>query len=162
MAESDTRSRLDALRELLREGTLSTQEELRDKLQKMKFDVTQSTISRDLRKIAAIKAIDPEGRTIYRLSEEEDTPVVTSMIADLVYEIEASHAMVVIHTSPGTASLVAKHLDRVRPAGLIGTIAGEDTIFVAPHAKRSMAATVAAIRESLGLGSKRQNSHAPL
>ena len=56
--------------------------------------------------------------------------------------------MIVIHTSPGSASLVARHLDINRPGGILGTIAGDDTIFVAPGKDISIKQTIAAIRES--------------
>ena len=141
---------MDALRELLKVGSLSTQEDLRDKLERMHFGVTQSTISRDLRKIGAVKAIDPEGRTIYRLPEEEDAPIVTATLSDLVREIQSNASLVVIRTTPGSASLVARHLDRMRPAGILGTIAGDDTIFVAPSGRRQIDSTIREIRESLG------------
>ena len=71
----DGKERLGALRKLLEEGELSTQEELREKLEKQEFAVTQSTISRDLRKIGAVRAVDGEGRTVYRLSEGLEPPV---------------------------------------------------------------------------------------
>lgn len=147
---TESRSRLDALRELLKEGSLSTQEDLRDKLERMRFAVTQSTVSRDLRKIGAVKATDPEGRTIYRLPEEDAAPTMVGALMDLVRDIQANQSLVVIHTSPGSASFVARHLDRTRPAGILGTIAGDDTIFVAPSPRRQIEATIREIRQSLG------------
>ncbi len=148
----DSRSRLEALRVLLKDEDHSTQEDLRDKLEKIDFAVTQSTVSRDLRKLGAVKAIDPEGRTIYRLPEENDAPIVVSGgIGSMVHEIQANQSIIVIHTSPGSASLIARHLDRMRPAGILGTIAGDDTIFVAPAGKKSVASTILAIQESVGL-----------
>src|SRR6185295_602564 len=68
--QTESKSRLEALRELLSQGKLSTQDELREELQNRRFEVTQSTISRDLRRLGAVKAVDPDGRTVYRLSAE--------------------------------------------------------------------------------------------
>ena len=151
-AVHDLRSRLEALRVLLKDEEHRTQEDLRGKLEKMNFAVTQSTVSRDLRRLGAVKAIDPEGRTIYRLPEENDVPVVIGgTIGTMVHEIQANQSVIVIHTSPGSASLVARHLDRMRPAGILGTIAGDDTIFVATSGKKSVASTILAIQESVGL-----------
>ena len=56
--------------------------------------------------------------------------------------------MIVIQTSPGSASLVARHLDMNKPADILGTIAGDDTIFVAPSKDFSIKQTISAIRES--------------
>lgn len=145
---TDARSRLDALRKLLGEGELSTQDELREELLHMKFDVTQSTISRDLRRLGAVKAIDQDGRTVYRLPEEVTAPVTTSSLRDLVTEIAHNGSIVVIHTTPGSASLVARHLDHYKPGDLLGTIAGDDTIFVAPASLRDLKATIRAIEMS--------------
>lgn len=142
--------RLDALRKLLGQGELSTQEELVEKLDKLGFSVTQSTISRDLRKLGAVKAIDPDGRTVYRLQgTEAEAPVLGTQLRDLVLDIRTNGSMIVIHTTTGSASLVARHLDRVRSPSILGTIAGDDTIFVAPASARNIRATQEAIEELL-------------
>jgi transcriptional regulator of arginine metabolism len=132
LGSPEGRTRLGALRKLLDEGMLSTQDELRGKLEKQGYPVTQSTISRDLRKLGAVKAIDAEGRTVYRLPEAEAAPVTSSSLQDLVLDIQHNGSVIVIHTTAGSASLVARHLDHARPDGILGTIAGDDTIFVAP------------------------------
>jgi arginine repressor len=149
-AAPESKRRLEALRSLLDKGELSTQDELREKLEKMEFVVAQSTISRDLRKLGVIKAIDTNGRTVYRLRDPEaDAPVVSTSLKDLVSEIASNGSIIVIHTAIGSASLVARHLDRVKPGGLLGTIAGDDTIFVAPASAKRIEATIEAIRDSL-------------
>jgi transcriptional regulator of arginine metabolism len=148
---STGRSRFGVLRKLLSAGSASTQEELRDALKEEGFDVTQSTISRDLRKLEAIKAIDARGRTVYRLSEDSAGAVgVTSSLKDHVMEIAHNGATIVIHTTPGSASLLARHLDKARPDGILGTIAGDDTIFVAPARLSAIKRTIVAIEESFG------------
>src|SRR5579885_264247 len=144
----DAKSRLEALRELLGEGKLSTQDELRAELESRRFAVTQSTISRDLRRLGAVKAVDPDGRTVYRLSAEPAVPVSGGSLRDLIQDIQTNGAIIVIHTLPGTASLIALHLDRFKPGGILGTIAGEDTIFVAPASLKTVRATIEAIEKS--------------
>lgn len=135
-SRNEAKDRLSALRGILLDGKLSTQEELREELVRQKFDVTQSTVSRDLRRIGAIKTSDAEGRTMYRLAEESASPPVSAQMAnslrDLVLSIDENGFMVVINTTPGSASLVARHLDSRREGNILGTIAGDDTIFVAP------------------------------
>jgi transcriptional regulator of arginine metabolism len=128
---SETKRRLEALKKLLNQGSESTQDSLRNKLEKQGYSVTQSTISRDLRKLGTIKALDAHGQTVYRLSEEGPPPSKAASLSDLVLDIRTNGPLVVIHTFPGSASLVARHLDQTRPGGIIGTIAGDDTIFVA-------------------------------
>jgi len=141
--------RLSVLRKLLESGKNSTQEELRDMLESKGHDVNQSTISRDLRKIGAIKGTDSKGRTVYRLSDTySEATFVSQSVPELISSISHNDTMIVIHTSPGSASLVARHLDINRPGGILGTIAGDDTIFVAPGKEISIKQTIAAIKES--------------
>lgn len=150
MALSESQERLRALRGLLDEGTLSTQDELVEKLEKLEFKITQSTVSRDLRKLGAVKAIDPDGRTVYRLGDEAAAPVpaTPASLAAMVREIDSNGSIIVLHTSPGSASLIAAHLDHHRPGGILGTIAGDDTIFVAPSSHSKIRATIKAIQVS--------------
>jgi transcriptional regulator of arginine metabolism len=141
--------RLSALRKILESGKNSTQEELRDMLEAKGHNVNQSTISRDLRKIGAIKGTDNKGRTVYRLSEiSQESSFVAQSVGDLILNITHNDSMIVIQTSPGSASLVARHLDMNKPADILGTIAGDDTIFVAPSKDFSIKQTITAIRES--------------
>jgi transcriptional regulator of arginine metabolism len=142
--------RLNALRKILESGKNSTQEEIRDMLEERGFDVNQSTISRDLRKVGAIKAIDTKGRTVYRLSQvASETNFVAQSLGDLILSITNNDSLIVIQTTPGSASLIARHLDINRPAAILGTIAGDDTIFVAPSKEQSIKQTINAIRESI-------------
>ena len=141
--------RLSALRKILESGKNSTQEELRDMLEAKGHNVNQSTISRDLRKIGAIKGTDNKSRTVYRLSEiSQESTFVAQSVGDLILNITHNDSMIVIQTSPGSASLVARHLDMNKPADILGTIAGDDTIFVAPSKDFSIKQTISAIRES--------------
>lgn len=144
---TDSRSRLNALRKLLSEGEISTQEELAEELARQKYQVTQSTISRDLRKLGAIKTFDPAGQIVYRMPDDVMMPVVsTAGLKGLFIDILHNGVMIVVHTTPGSASLVARHLDQVRPEGILGTMAGDDTIFIAPASIKKITQTVKAIQ----------------
>ena len=148
MASGDPQERLKLLTELLESGALSTQEDLVAELKSRNFHVTQSTISRDLRRIGAIKAQDPSGRTVYRLTEEiMAVPVPSSNLDGLVQDMAHNGAMIVIWTSPGSASLIARHLDAMRSEGVLGTIAGDDTVFVAPSSIKEIEQVMAKLRQ---------------
>jgi len=146
--------RLQSLKEILYSGSASTQDEIREELLRRKYSVTQSTISRDLKRIGAIKAVDTEGRTVYRLSEDMvNSPVpapVANSMRDLVMDIASNGMMIVIHTSPGSASLVARHVDSQMSGEIMGTIAGYDTRFVHPAGFRTPNATLISIQRVLG------------
>lgn len=149
MVATESKSRLEALRKLLGQGTLSTQEELVEKLERLQFPVTQSTVSRDLRKLGAVKAIDPNGRTVYRLPEEAAFPVAAASLRDLVLGIRTNGSIIAIRTSPGSASLVARQIDYSLPNEILGTIAGDDTIFVAPASLKNVRQTIQQIERAL-------------
>ena len=142
--------RLTTLRRLLSEEKLSTQDELREELKALKFKVTQSTISRDLRRLGAVRAVDPDGRIIYRLPDEILAPIPqsSSTLESLVLDIKHNGFMIVISTVVGSASLIARHLDQTKPAGILGTIAGDDTIFVTPASIKNIEGVIGAIRAS--------------
>lgn len=143
---SESMERLNSLRRLLAAGEISTQEELVEELGRQKFRVTQSTISRDLRKLGAVKGQDPAGRTVYRLPDDVIAPVMTGNgLAGLVVNIQHNGSLIVINTTVGSASLVARQLDQTKPEGILGTIAGDDTIFVAPVSARKIEQTIDAI-----------------
>lgn len=144
------RERLDVIRELLKDEP-TTQEELRTKLGSMQYAVTQSTISRDLRKLGAIRTVDSEKRTVYRLPELLEPAMASGNLGGLVLDIRTNGSMVVIRTAVGSASFVARHLDNIGPAEILGTIAGDDTIFVAPASTdhRQIRLTMDSIRRCL-------------
>jgi len=144
---SETTHRLSVLRHLLEEGQISTQEELVAELRAQKFVVTQSTISRDLSRLNAIKTRDAQGNIVYRLPEDVNTPtmVAPSGLKGLLLSVRHNGSLIVIRTPPGSASLVARQLDQSRPEGVLGTIAGDDTIFVAPSSPKQIHETIVEI-----------------
>ncbi len=114
----------------------------------MGYEATQSTVSRLLRKLGAVRAVESDGQIVYKLSEYSPPPS-TSSLVELVLDIKSNGSIIVIRTSPGSASLVARHLDHHRPDGILGTLAGDDTIFVAPASVTKINSTVEAIGSSL-------------
>lgn len=128
-----TKSRIETLRQLLQDDQLSTQEELVEKLEKSHYQVTQSTVSRDLRKLGAVRAIDGDGRTVYKLPEEIFAPMNTSSLNVMVTSLRSNGSLIVIRTHPGSASLVGRFVDINFSNEILGCIAGDDTVFVAPY-----------------------------
>ena len=149
---NETQERQMMLRQLIREGEASTQEELCASLRKKDYDVTQSTVSRDLRRIGAIKVTNAEGEIVYRLPEDHSTSarILNNDLGGLLMEIQSNESMIVLHTTPGSASLVARSLDAVRSQiGILGTIAGDDAIFVVPATTKKIGAVIKKIKEEL-------------
>lgn len=137
--------RRDTIRRLIRSQVISTQEELGKLLEREGIEVTQATLSRDLGALMARRVQLPEGGTAYEL---DDAPMGRGAeglraVHALVTTVDEADAMVVVHTRAGAASIVAGAIDAGRPAGVLGTIAGDDTIFIVP-AKGTRPARVAA------------------
>ncbi len=148
--KKETQERQQVLRELIREGEASTQEDLCEALRRKKYDVTQSTVSRDLRRIGAVKTTNAEGEIVYVMPEDHQllAPRVHHSLEGLVTEIDANETLIVLHTTPGSASLVARHIDTLRSGlGVLGTIAGDDTILVVPETVKKIPALSRRIRE---------------
>ena len=132
-------SLIEALRTLLLERRANTQEDICAVLEKQGYDVNQSKVSRLLRKMGAIKVINEEGVTSYSLAREPAPPTMNTPIRDLILDIVSNETLVVIFTSPGSASMVARVLDYHQiTSHILGSIAGDDTIFVAPKSVKDI------------------------
>lgn len=145
MSKKSNNERRDAIRGLIRQRRIGSQDDLRRELRKLGFDTTQATLSRDLTALEARRVAGSDG-SYYEL---EGTPIAPKDKLDecaaMVDAIAESHALVVVMTAPGAASLVASYLDRARWSEILGTIAGDDTVYIAP----SLRVTVKALADKL-------------
>jgi transcriptional regulator of arginine metabolism len=126
---ADRRKRHLKILELISTRAIRTREELAEALAAEGWDVTQSSVSRD---ITALRLIKMNG--VYRRPSPSGAPIDPDLrrIADGVLTVEpAGEALVVLHTPPGEANRVAVALDRLAWPDVVGTIAGDDTIFLA-------------------------------
>lgn len=144
------------LTELLRKGPVPSQEDLADVLSQAGETATQATISRDLKAIGALKG--PSG---YTLPSIQFQPAVDSnpfnghaqgsIFSAHIHRVARADSMVVLHTAPGHAQVVAAEMDKNPPAEAVGTIAGDDTIFIATPNAQAAARLTSQILESAGL-----------
>jgi transcriptional regulator of arginine metabolism len=154
MSDLQTKPRRAAIAQILRERPVGTQEELRELVLSRGYDVTQATLSRDLQKLRARRVSLPDGGSMYELGSPALSSRVTvdggsaasrlspvtrfvtpDGVRDLVVGIRDGEAMVVMHTRPGAAPAIAALLDEARMPDIIGTLAGDDTIFIVPEKK---------------------------
>ncbi len=127
------RARRERIRALLRENEVATQEDLARLLEREGLRATQATLSRDLARLKARRATLPDGGTVYELPEAPAREVgLAAQARGLVSSVEEGDAMVVVRTVPGGAPTVARSIDAGRAAGVLGTLAGDDTVFVVP------------------------------
>ena len=125
-----------AIRDLVDQRPIRTQQELASALRDRGFRTTQATISRDVAELGLIK-VGREGTTAYALpprlveAETSGEDRLRKLLADLPIEYREAGLLLIIKTLPGSAHAIAAALDRARWPEVAGSIAGDDTVFVA-------------------------------
>jgi transcriptional regulator of arginine metabolism len=119
------------LLELLEGGLAATQEEIRGRLAREGFRVTQATVSRDLEDVGAVRLRRGEA-WVYALPERNGPPTGFGrrVFSELVIDCVPSGTLVVVRTFPGMAPTVGAVLDQSEIPGVVGTVAGDDTVLV--------------------------------
>jgi transcriptional regulator of arginine metabolism len=121
-------SRRDAILQLLRSGEVRRQSELTRLLQQRGFSVTQSSVSRDLRELGALKA---SGRYLLPPAGNVRAEGDFGVVAQFVRTLQIAGSLIVLKTTIGAAQSVAVAIDRAEWPEAVGTISGDDTIFIA-------------------------------
>ena len=130
---ADKELRHATVKRLLAEHAASNQPELVDLLAKEGIDTTQATVSRDLEELGAVKLRDRGGRMVYALATDQpfaSQEDVGRALRQFVLRMTPSGPLLVLHTPPGHAHMVASTIDRAGLPEVVGTIAGDDTIAV--------------------------------
>ncbi len=132
-----TFERRDLVRRLIATGTIRTQADLVSALAERGMDVTQATVSRDLAGLGVVRGVRG-GRLTYLLPDDVTEGAAAAaenrlrrLLADLPLTIAEAPPLVVLRTSPGAANAIASSVDLSAWDEVVGTIAGDDTIFVA-------------------------------
>ncbi len=149
-------ARQDAIRRIIRDRAVSTQEELGSLLDQAGFSVAQATLSRDLAQLGAMRVSRPEGGTVYGL-ESAPPPAGEDRLfalAGMVAGVTHNDQLVVVQTTPGAASTVAAAVDAARLSESLGSIAGDDTIFVAPARGKTARALAKRLLNLFGKGER--------
>jgi transcriptional regulator of arginine metabolism len=143
--------------QLLIDHTVTSQEQLAELLVAEGIHATQATVSRDLEEIGAVKVRVPGiERTVYALAELPKDQIVPTehlrrVLGEWVVDLASSGNLVVLRTPPGSAHVVASALDRTGVEGMLGTVAGDDTVLVVAAAETGGAALADRLAELAGL-----------
>ncbi len=119
--------------ELIKEHDIETQDELLNYLRDSGFDVTQATISRDIKELRLVKALSRTGKYKYSTGSDSSADMSSkflSLFSDSVLSVEASQNLVVIKCFSGMAQAVCAAMDAAQAQSFVGTLAGEDTILI--------------------------------
>lgn len=158
---SSKQQRQQLIVQLIGAHTVSSQPELQELLKKKKVQATQATISRDLEELGAVKVRVAGGLSRYAIPEYEPARVAPGdqlrrVMSEWVAEVTASANLVVIRTPPGCAHVVASALDRSANPGLLGTVAGDDTVICVAAESAGGEGLARQLRELAGLGAGRK------
>lgn len=140
--------------EIIENNDIETQEELIAALRNNGFNVTQATVSRDIRELKLTKSMSANSKYKYVASkgsaDRDGDHVYSSTLAASVISIELAMNLVVIKTYPGMAQAVAAGIDSKDISGVMGCVAGDDTLFVATHSIEGAEAAAAEIKKTIG------------
>ncbi|HTV53986.1 MAG TPA: ArgR family transcriptional regulator [Terriglobia bacterium] len=134
----DNLYRRNQILEIIRTERPSTQRQLRRRLAERGIHVTQATVSRDIEEIGLVKTRD--GYALASISRPAaQQPVLSIILKEFLREVRQASNLVIIRTHPGNAHTVAVALDSTQWTEIIGTVAGDDTIFLATAGVRQAA-----------------------
>ena len=126
---------------LISSQNIETQEELASLLRDLGYSVTQATVSRDIKELRLVKVLTPEGHYKYATVEKAEADLqerFIRMFSNCVLSINAAGNLIVIKTINGSASAAAEAVDSLKWPDIIGTIAGDNTIFIASRDGKSV------------------------
>jgi transcriptional regulator of arginine metabolism len=141
-----------AIRDLVAQRPIRTQQELAAALRERGFRTTQATISRDVAELGLVK-VAREGTQAYALprrlveAETSGEDRLRALLRDLPIEVREAGLLLIVRTLPGSAHAIAAALDRARWPEVAGSIAGDDTVFVACPDRAALRRVAARIRE---------------
>ena len=119
--------------DLIKEHDIDTQDELLRCLRENGFDVTQATVSRDIKELRLVKTLSSKGKYRYSTGRDNARSISSkfySLFGDSVVSVEAAQNIIVIKCLTGMAQAVCAAMDTLNFSGVVGTLAGEDTILV--------------------------------
>lgn len=141
--------------ELVNSRDIETQEELVMLLEEAGFPITQATISRDIRELKLSKVTDASGRQKYvemkqrEVSENPETDRLSRMLKDSVTSMDTAGNLLVIKTNAGMAMAVCAAIDAMSLPDIVGSLAGDDTIFCAVRTKEAAERALQTMKNSL-------------
>lgn len=124
-------SRHYAIKEIINSKAVANQDELRHELKKRGFDVTQATLSRDLKELGIGRIATANGAR-YVLPQESEVQILRPVVGAEIVSIQSNESVIVVRTLPGCANVVGEFLDALKNSDIIGTIAGDNTLLVIP------------------------------
>ncbi len=143
-------SRQIAILDVISHAEIDTQEQLADALRRQGFQVTQATVSRDIKELRLVKVPSESGGYKYSPADQADSKLserFRRMLADSVTSLSHAYNQIVIKTLPGSANVAAEAIDGMRWPEVLGTLAGDNTLLMILRDEAEVEAVLKRIEE---------------
>ena len=138
--------------DIIEKNEIETQEELADALRMRGIQVTQATVSRDIKELRLLKVLTPMGTYKYATADKAEnglTDRFIRMLAESLLSVAASGNLIVVKTLSGSANVAAEALDSLHWPEILGTIAGDNTILLVIRATEDVPSVMGRIQEMM-------------
>jgi transcriptional regulator of arginine metabolism len=145
-------SRHSKILEIIEAQEIETQEELANALKKTGFNVTQATVSRDIKELRLIKVLTKDGKYKYATIKQQESVIserFLKLFRDAVLSLDHAGNFVVIKTLVGSANAAAAAIDALDVGSVVGTIAGDDTIFLLVRSEEEVEQVLAEFKKMM-------------
>ena len=150
------KNRRERIVELINSRSISKQEDLANILLGEGFSVTQATVSRDIKELGLIKIKDSNQKSKYSLPPKSQDNEVTDekviiLLKTFIVSVESAKNLIVVKTLAGNGSACGMAIDKLKPEGVVGSIAGDDTLLIVAHDDDVALSVVKYIKEIVNL-----------
>lgn len=145
-------SRHAKILEIIEKHPIETQEDLAEKLKKSGFDVTQATVSRDIKELKLVKVLDENGVYKYSTLRDQDSTLndrLVRVFTESVLSVDYAGNIIVIKTFSGAANAACEAIDVIDMKEIVGTIAGDDTIFALVRNEENVEAVIEKLKKMM-------------
>lgn len=156
------KKRLDKIIEIITAHEVETQDDLITYLRNEGFEVTQATVSRDIRELKLTKIMTGRGSYRYIMPEAEHNNKglhISHALSDAILRVAFAENLVVVHTYPGMAQAIALEVDRLKHTRILGCVAGDDTILIVSTDKSSANIISEEIKEMIRTRAQEKGDH---
>lgn len=156
------KQRLEKIIEIITEYEIETQEDLIAHLKNTGYDVTQATVSRDIRELKLTKMTTGHGTYRYVIPKTEDDIRelrINHVLAETILRVEYAQNLVVVHTMPGMAQAIAVEVDHLGNSQILGCVAGDDTILIVTPCNESAVTVSEMVRDMIRTPKKNRSGH---
>ena len=148
-------NRHEKILEIIKDNEIKTQEELLEYLKADGFSVTQATISRDIKELRLIKVLSSDGVYRYSIGNMQTSDMASKfyqLFTDSVISVDSACNLVVVKCYAGMAQAVCTALDSMKWNGVVGTLAGDDTLLVVSYNEQSAKNIVNEMKKIIRVG----------